>query len=182
MKQPVPGPNLIGMKKPKQALDHGPAGVDPCTDPKHHVHDARAYVHAVEQACASRGLRLTPLRAQVLGLVAAAGKPIKAYDLLDQMKSESGSTAPPTVYRALDFLLEQGFIHRLASVNAFVSCHHPQVRHSVPFLICDNCQNALELEDERISNLLDQQAKALGFAPRAQTLEVHGLCANCRDA
>jgi Fur family zinc uptake transcriptional regulator len=155
---------------------------DPCTDPSHHVHDAKDYLRAVEQACASRSLRLTPLRAQVLGLVAAAGKPVKAYDLLDLMKSESGSTAPPTVYRALDFLLEQGFIHRLASVNAFVSCHHPQVRHSVPFLICDKCQNAIELEDERIVELLDTQAKALGFTPRAQTLEVHGLCASCQAA
>jgi Fur family zinc uptake transcriptional regulator len=155
---------------------------EPCTDPKHHVHDAGAYVQAVEQACEARGLRLTPLRAQVLGLVAAAGKPIKAYDLLDRMKSASGSTAPPTVYRALDFLLEQGFIHRLASVNAFVSCHHPQVRHSVPFLICDRCQNAVELEDERISAMLEQQARALGFAPSAQTLEVHGVCAACTAA
>ena len=151
-----------------------------CTDPGHHVHDAKAYVHAVEEACAARGLRLTPLRAQVLGLVAAAGKPIKAYDLLDLMKSENGSSAPPTVYRALDFLLEQGFIHRLASVNAFVSCHHPQVQHSVPFLICDNCQNAIELEDDRITTLLESQAKALGFAARAQILEVHGLCSECR--
>lgn len=150
-----------------------------CTDPTHHVHGAAAYVQAVEAACAERGLRLTPLRAQVLGLVAAAGKPVKAYDLLDLMKSESGSTAPPTVYRALDFLLEQGFIHRLASVNAFVGCHHPQVRHSVPFLICDNCQNAIELEDTRISELLESQARALGFGTRAQTLEVHGLCAEC---
>ena len=158
---------------------HAGPGNDPCTDPKHHVHDAAAYVHAVEQACDTRGLRLTPLRAQVLGLVAEAGKPIKAYDLLDRMKASSGSTAPPTVYRALDFLLEQGFIHRLASVNAFVSCHHPQVRHSVPFLICDGCQNAVELEDERIAGLLDSQAKALGFTPRAQTLEVHGTCADC---
>ena len=170
------------MAKTRHAHSHAHDGVDPCTDPKHHVHGAADYVHAVEQACESRGLRLTPLRAQVLGLVAAAGKPIKAYDLLDLMKSASGSTAPPTVYRALDFLLEQGFIHRLASVNAFVSCHHPQVRHSVPFLICDNCQNAVELEDERISALLDQQAKALGFTPRAQTLEVHGLCSNCQAA
>ena len=150
-----------------------------CTDPLHHVHGADAYVRAVEKACAERGLRLTPLRAQVLGLVAAAGKPVKAYDLLDLMKSESGSTAPPTVYRALDFLLEQGFIHRLASINAFVACHHPHVRHSVPFLICDRCQNATELEDTRISELLDSQAQALGFAARAQTLEVHGTCANC---
>jgi len=153
-----------------------------CTDPAHHVHDAGAYVHAVEQACAERGLRLTPLRAQVLGLIAAADKPVKAYDLLDAMKEENGSSAPPTVYRALDFLLEQGFIHRLASVNAFVGCHHPHERHSVPFLICDRCHAAIELEDEHVTGLLEAQAKALGFAPRAQTLEVHGLCAACADA
>jgi Fur family zinc uptake transcriptional regulator len=67
-------------------------------------------------------------------------------------------------------------------VNAFVSCHHPQIRHSVPFLICDRCQNAIELEDERIAQLLDTQAKALGFTPRAQTLEVHGVCAQCAAA
>ena len=150
-----------------------------CTDPSHHVHGADAYVRAVQDACTERGLRLTPLRAQVLGLVADAGKPVKAYDLLDLMKSDSGSTAPPTVYRALDFLLEQGFIHLLASINAFVACHHPHVRHSVPFLICDRCQNATELEDTRISELLDSQAQALGFATRAQTLEVHGICADC---
>jgi len=151
-----------------------------CTDPSHHVHGAAAYVRAVEVACAQRGLRLTPLRARVLGLVADAGKPVKAYDLLDLMKGEGGSTAPPTVYRALDFLLEQGFIHRLASINAFVACHHPQARHSVPFLICDQCHKAIELEDTRISELLESQAEALGFGTRAQTLEVHGLCADCR--
>lgn len=153
-----------------------------CSDPGHHVHDAGAYVQAVELACETRGLRLTPLRAQVLALIAAAGKPVKAYDLLDAMKSENGSSAPPTVYRALDFLLEQGFIHKLESVNAFVGCHHPSVPHSVPFLICDLCHAAIELEDERIPALLDTQARALGFAPRAQTLEVHGLCAGCRAA
>jgi Fur family zinc uptake transcriptional regulator len=163
---------------PKAMGKHAPG--HECTDPGHHVHDAKGYVHAVEDACTQRGLRLTPLRAQVLGLVAAAGKPIKAYDLLDLMKRENGSSAPPTVYRALDFLLEQGFIHRLASVNAFVSCHHPQVQHSVPFLICDNCQNAVELEDTRIAGLLESQAKALGFGVRAQILEVHGLCAECQ--
>ena len=153
-----------------------------CTDPGHHVHDAKGFVHAVEEACARRGLRLTPLRAQVLGLVAAAGKPIKAYDLLEKMRDENGPSAPPTVYRALDFLLEQGFIHRLASINAFVGCHHPQVQHSVPFLICDRCQSAVEMEDERIPHLLEAQAKALGFSTRAQILEVHGLCAACAAA
>ena len=87
--------------------------------------------------------------------------------------------APPTVYRALDFLLEHGFIHKLESINAFVGCHQPRVQHSVPFLICDGCNAAVELEDERVTSLLNDQARALGFRPQAQTLEVHGLCSKC---
>lgn len=153
-----------------------------CTDPKHHVHDAAGFVGAVEAACRDRGLRLTPIRAHVLGLVAAAGRPLKAYDLLDQVRDGDGpgAAAPPTVYRALDFLLDNGFIHRLASINAFVACHHPSSRqHSVPFLICDTCQGATELEDEHIVQSLDARARALGFRPQAQTLEVHGVCAAC---
>lgn len=153
-----------------------------CTDPVHHVHDAADFVREVERACEERGLRLTPLRAEVLRLVAEAERPVKAYDLLDRMKAIHGSSAPPTVYRALDFLLEHGFIHKLASVNAFVGCHHPRTeQHSVPFLICDRCHAAVELEDESIVGLLESQARALGFRPQAQTLEVHGLCAECGE-
>ncbi|MFT4179662.1 MAG: transcriptional repressor [Thermomonas sp.] len=153
-----------------------------CTDPHHHVHDAAAFVAAVERACHERGLRLTDIRARVLGLVAGAGKPIKAYDLLDKVRDGegAGAAAPPTVYRALDFLLANGFIHKLESVNAFVACHHPNAaQHSVPFLICDRCHSATELEDAGIVGTLDAAARALGFAPQAQTLEVHGLCARC---
>ena len=158
----------------------GKHAVHDCTDPDHHVHDAGAYVRAVEEACADRGLRLTPLRAQVLGLIADAGRPVKAYDLLDAMKEENGSSAPPTVYRALDFLMANGFVHKLESVNAFVACHHPNsAQHSVPFLICDRCHSAVELEDREVVAALDARAKALGFQPQAQTLEVHGLCARC---
>ncbi|TXH65684.1 MAG: transcriptional repressor, partial [Thermomonas sp.] len=119
-----------------------------CTDPHHHVHDAAGFVAAVERACGERGLRLTEIRARVLGLVAAAGKPIKAYDLLEQVRAGegAGAAAPPTVYRALDFLLANGFIHKLESINAFVACHHPNAaQHSVPFLICDRCHSATEL-------------------------------------
>jgi Fur family zinc uptake transcriptional regulator len=155
---------------------------DACTDPSHHVHGAAAYVGAVEAACTERGLRLTPLRAQVLGLVAAAGKPVKAYDLLDRLREQHGNAAPPTVYRALDFLLENGFIHKLESINAFVSCHHPAEAHQVPFLICDTCDSAQEICDERVAELIEAQAHALGFRPQAQTLEVHGTCKNCQKA
>ena len=156
-----------------------------CTDPKHHVHDAAAFVAAVERACNERGLRLTAIRARVLSLVAAAGKPIKAYDLLEQVRDGegAGAAAPPTVYRALDFLMANGFIHKLESINAFVACHHPNsAQHSVPFLICDRCYSATELEDASIVDSLDAAARALGFAPQAQTLEVHGLCARCAAA
>ena len=158
-----------------------------CTDPKHHVHDAEGFVAAVERACHERGLRLTPIRARVLGLVADAGQPIKAYDLLELIRAGNdaggegaGAAAPPTVYRALDFLLANGFIHKLESVNAFVACHHPSTaQHSVPFLICDRCHSATELEDLDVVAQLEQRAKALGFRPQAQTLEVHGVCARC---
>jgi len=122
-----------------------------CTDPHHHVHDAAGFVAAVEAACRERGLRLTPIRSYVLGLIAEAGRPLKAYDLLDRVRTGEGpgAAAPPTVYRALDFLLGNGFIHKLESINAFVACHHPRSRpHSVPFLICDSCHDATELEDE----------------------------------
>ena len=159
-----------------------------CIDPKHHVDDASAFVAAVERASQERGLRLTPIRARVLGLIAQAGKPLKAYDLLDQIRignnteggEGAGAAAPPTVYRALDFLLANGFIHKLESVNAFVACHHPSTaQHSVPFLICDRCHSAVELEDAQVVAALDERARALGFVPQAQTLEVHGLCARC---
>ena len=158
-----------------------------CTDPHHHVHDAAGFVAAVERACNERGLRLTAIRARVLGLVAQAGRPIKAYDLLEQIRLDNsrdgegaGAAAPPTVYRALDFLLANGFIHKLESINAFVACHHPNsAQHSVPFLICDRCHSATELEDASIVAKLEAAARDLGFAPQAQTLEVHGLCARC---
>ena len=81
--------------------------------------------------------------------------------------------------RALDFLMENGFIHKLESINAYVSCHHPSVAHHVPFLICDVCEGATEICDERVAKLLSDQAKALGFKSRAQTLEVHGVCKRC---
>ena len=159
-----------------------------CIDPDHHVHGATAFVHAVEDACRERGLRLTPIRARVLGLIAEAGKPLKAYDLLDRIAHDRtigegvGAAAPPTVYRALDFLLANGFIHKLASVNAFVACHHPSTAaHSVPFLICDRCHSAVELEDAEVVAGLEARARALGFVPQAQTLEVHGLCARCSE-
>ena len=61
-----------------------------CTDPHHHVDSADAFVRVVERACNERGLRLTPIRANVLRLIADAGKPVKAYELLEQVREGKG--------------------------------------------------------------------------------------------
>lgn len=150
-----------------------------CAHPDRHVHDRQAFMREVAAVCAERGLRLTPLRERVLRLVAESSHPVKAYDLLARIGDEKGPAAPPTVYRALDFLIEHGFIHKLESINAYLVCHQPRTRHSAPFLICDGCGLAVEMEDERATRLLTEQARALGFQPLAQTLEVHGRCAHC---
>src|SRR3546814_16067475 len=92
----------------------------------------------------------------------------------------SSDVCSSDLYRALDFLLANGFIHKLESVNAFVACHHPSTaQHSVPFLICDRCHSATDLEDLDVVAQLEARAKALGFRPQAQTLEVHGICVRC---
>ncbi len=145
-----------------------------------HAPDAGRLLAEATDVCLERGLKFTPLRRRVLELVAAQDKPIKAYDLLAQLREERLGAAPPTVYRALDFLLAQGFIHRLESINAFVGCHHPNERHAVPFFICDVCASAVELCDARVGMLLDEQARQLGFLAAAQSIEVHGVCRNCR--
>ena len=137
--------------------------------------------HAGE-ICEAKGARLTDLRREVLGLILDSEAPTGAYDLLDRLRATRHGAAPPTVYRALDFLLENGFIHKLESINAFVSCHHPAEAHQVPFLICDTCSSAQEVCDERVADLIEAQARALGFRPQAQTLDVHGTCKNCRKA
>jgi len=138
-------------------------------------------IEEVEKLCRKRGLRLTPLRADVLRLVAESPRAVKAYDVLERIRASKAITAPPTVYRSLDFLLENGFIHKLESLNAYVACHAPQTIHTGTFLICDDCHAAIELLDERVDHLLRKRARATGFTPRigTQTLELHGLCNAC---
>jgi Fur family zinc uptake transcriptional regulator len=159
--------------RPHAHADHA------CAHPELHTHGAAEFVRAVEQACRQRGLNLTPIRAEALKQIAEAGKPVKAYDLLERMRGGPGASAPPTVYRALDFLLENGFIHRLVSINAFLACHHPLAGHVVPILICKACESAQELEDETLAAQLDALARAQHFEPASAYLEVLGLCAHC---
>jgi len=137
-------------------------------------------VSAAEKLCAARGLRFTPLRRRVLELVWSGHKPVGAYALLNQLRDEDLGSAPPTIYRALDFLIEHGLIHRIERMNAFIGCSHPGEAHRGFFLICGECGNAEELESTNVADTITASASRRGFAARDMTLEVTGVCADCR--
>ena len=132
--------------------------------------------------CEQRGARFTPLREKVYEILLGKHGPMGAYELLDALKETESSAKPATVYRALDFLLEFGFIHRLESTNAFVACHHFGCNHPVQFLICDSCGDVAEIQSQGLQSTLDKQAQEHGFSVTTQTIEAHGLCADCQKA
>ena len=137
---------------------------------------------AAQENCRQNGLRFTPLRREVLEIVWGRHAPIGAYEILDELRNESRSAAPPTVYRALEFLVENGFVHKIQSLNAFVGCDRPDREHVGQFLICAACKQVGELADTDIAKLIAKKAKAAGFNVLHQTIEVQGLCRNCADA
>jgi Fur family zinc uptake transcriptional regulator len=170
-------------------------------------HDHRSCVKTAlgtaARLCAERGARLTPLRRRVLELVWRSHAPVGAYDLLPRLSGARGGTAkgakggkaragaaaaPPTVYRALEFLLAQGLIHRIESLNAYVGCMnpegHPENAHGGTdggqFLICSDCGAAAEVHDPRVDRAVARRAEELGFAIRRKTIEVEGLCPPCQ--
>jgi Fur family zinc uptake transcriptional regulator len=132
--------------------------------------------------CARRGARLTRLRRRVLELVWRDHAAVKAYDLLRELDDEDGAAKPPTVYRALEFLMAHGLVHRLESLNAYVGCPRPERDHNGQFLICDACGEVSEFELPAIGAAIDAQADRVGFAIRARTVEVHGTCRGCGPA
>ncbi|MCP8900024.1 Fur family transcriptional regulator [Gilvimarinus xylanilyticus] len=146
-----------------------------------HSHCVSDALQAAVAICTERGARLTAIRQQVLELIWQSHKPLGAYALLDQLAEKSTKpVAPPTVYRALDFLLEQKLIHRIAAINAFIGCPHPDHNHASHFFLCDDCGRAEEIHSKSVSNSIKKAATEAGFAVQSQSLEVFGLCPDCR--
>lgn len=186
---------MITSKKPARprAAPKRPSAPAGARAPAEHVlrsfaperHDHRRCVNAAlrkaDATCSASGLRLTPLRRRVLELVWGSHTPVKAYDLLATLGKERDQAAPPTVYRALDFLLEAGLVHRLASLNAFVGCGEPGPGHTGQFLICTSCGKVAELAEPRLSETIAASAARLGFEVRHETIEIEGLCGECRQ-
>ncbi len=131
--------------------------------------------------CQERGLRLTEQRRRVLRLVWSSHQPVGAYELLDRLRDEGIRAAPPTVYRALEFLLEHGLIHRLEGLNAYVGCTRPGEAHRAQFLICDRCHRVAEVSADSVSSAISASSARLDFQAARQTVEVHGYCAHCRN-
>jgi Fur family zinc uptake transcriptional regulator len=129
--------------------------------------------------CTARGVRLTDQRRQVLEIVCRAERPVGAYEILDALRDLGKKPAPTMVYRALDFLLEQGLIHRLQTLHAFIGCTHPEYPHASEFLICTDCGRVRELEDAQVQFSLVEAAAQTGFAVARRVVEVIGTCAHC---
>ena len=151
----------------------------------HPPHDHRLCVAetlaAAETLARARGERLTPLRRRVLEIVLESHRPVGAYDVLGALTRERATAAPPTVYRALDFLRAQGFVHRIDSLNAFAACFAPGKTHPSRFLLCLACGRAAEIDDAELDRALAEAARKAGFAAQRETVEITGLCADCRN-
>jgi Fur family zinc uptake transcriptional regulator len=135
-----------------------------------------------DEICRRQGLRLTELRRRVLELVWQSHAPIGAYRLMELLGQERGAVAPPTVYRALDFLGQHGLVHRIESLNAFVGCRRPAATHRAWFLICSECGRVAEFDDAELSEGLDRRVQAAGFVADGERIEIVGSCAECRSA
>lgn len=129
---------------------------------------------------AERGLALTTLRRQVYTLIAQSERPVGAYELLAALEPQRGRVPPTTVYRALEFLVEQGFVHRIESKNAFFACCQMGEPHQSQFLMCDACGETVEIPGDGLAAQLSHSAP--GFEVHHQVVELSGLCAACKHA
>ena len=141
--------------------------------------EQQALVEKARQYCEEKGVRFTSLREKVYKILLKHRNAVGAYDLLDELKETEDSAKPATVYRALEFLLELGMIHRLESNNSFIACRHFGCYHPVQFLICDECGYVQEIQSEGLQEKLDKQAESVGFKVTRQTIEAHGKCSRC---
>lgn len=148
------------------------------------THDHAQCVHtglsAAEAECKEKGLQFTPVRRRTLELLLQAHKAMGAYEVLDQLREDGLGGQPPVAYRALDFLVKHGFVHRIERLNAFIACAHPGRSHAPCFLICSECDTVVEAPGQSIAQALGSAAQDLGFAIRKTAIEAEGLCPVCQ--
>src|ERR1700740_1860192 len=154
-------------------MTHMPRAIFPAPDHNHEHCTSTAIAHA-EAHCTARAQRLTPMRRQVLETLLASHKPLGAYEIIERMADRP---APITIYRALDFLRENGLVHRIESRNAFVACVHAHAAGDlVVFLICERCGEVGEASSVELAATVKAAAQAAGFTPKSPVIEISGIC------
>lgn len=148
-----------------------------------HSHCTADALHHAEQVCKRREQKFTPIRRQVLQALLSSHRPLGAYEVIDELAKSRPRPAPITVYRALDFLMENGLVHRIESRNAFLACAHDHDETSmVAFLICDRCGSVGEIPAVPVAQSLNAAARDTGFAPKMSVVEITGTCSHCQAA
>ncbi|GGH38248.1 ABC transporter ATP-binding protein [Cribrihabitans marinus] len=146
-------------------------------------HDHRACVAGAlataESRCAADGLRLTPVRRKVLELLLQEHRALGAYAILDLLREAGFGSQPPVAYRALEFLVENGFVHKVERLNAFVACAHPGRMHSPAFMICRLCEAVAEAPSAPARGAFGAAARAAGFQIERTVVEAEGVCPSC---
>ncbi|MFQ5438250.1 MAG: Fur family transcriptional regulator [Paracoccaceae bacterium] len=137
-------------------------------------------MNEARRRCLGEGLRLTPIRARVLEILLETHRALGAYDILQRLSAEGMGHQPPMVYRALDFLVGNGLVHRLERLNAFTACATTGAGHEALFLICSDCRRVAETPLDTLANDIDAPAAALGFEVRSRMVEIVGRCPACR--
>jgi len=145
-----------------------------------HSHCQKSALESAIEECKKQGLRLTNIRRQVLEIIWAQHNPIGAYDVLQKLQEAGHKPAPPTAYRALEFLVSAKLVHRVESLNAYIGCPSPSSSHQCQFYICNECGHVAEVSNAAVSKALDASAKELGFTNTQPVIEVHGVCKSCQ--
>lgn len=162
-----------------------PVPADPSAPLGFHKHDHGACVAealaAADARCAAEGLRLTPVRRKVLELLLQEHRALGAYAILDLLRDAGFGSQPPVAYRALDFLTEHGFVHKIERLNAFVACAHPGQSHSPAFMICRLCDAVAEAQAAPARGALGDAARAAGFRIERTVVEAEGVCPACSE-
>jgi len=144
------------------------------------ISELNASISRVDEICRSNNLGFTDIRKQVFEIIIKNNKPIKAYEILDKISNINNKPShPPTVYRAIDFLIENGFVHKLNSINSFVGCFHPKAHKECYFLICKKCNLYQECCDDSLKDRISKTAVHNNFIISNTTLEIEGHCLDC---
>lgn len=139
-------------------------------------------INLIEHICADKGIRLTQTRRRVLEIILESDIPLGAYEILNRLSESKDNAVPMTVYRALDFLMDNGLVHKVESMNAYFACTHPGDEHGYQLLVCGQCGHVVETCDPKLENAIRRQASHQGFKIANAAVEVTGLCSDCQSA